>query len=518
MAALLRAEQVTRTADLEIPHRQRKARAHARKFLDRAEPPGGRAREVRRLVDEHVAIRAVMRPADAAPQLVQVGEAVGVGLVDEDRVGVGDVEPTLDDRRRQEDLRSPLDEVDHHVLELGLREPAVADPDRGVGDELLDPVRHEVDVVDPIVDEEHLAAAGQLAIDRMADHRRIPPRHARLHGQSIRRRRRQAGDVANPEHRHVERARDRRRRHRQHVDARPEGLEPLLDVDAEALLLVDDQEPEVVEVNVGLGDSMGADDDIDGASGEPLERLPLLSRRTKPRQRPDGEGKLGEAGSEAPPVLLAKDGGGDEDGHLMARFDRLERRPHRHLGLPEADVAAQQPVHRAGPFHVGPDRVGRRPLIRSGIEREGVGELPLPGGVGGEGDAGAALPLRLELDHVGGHVGDRLTDRLLLLLPQLATHLGELRRELAAADILLHQLDGGGGDVDPRRLGELEVEIFLRPPLLLEQPQALVAPDAVSEMDDVVPFVEIEERVDRPREALPRGPRRDVFAAEELGA
>ena len=273
-----------------------------------------------------------------------------------------------------------------------------------------------------------------------------------------------------------------------------------------------------MEVDVGLGDSMGADDDVDGAPGEALERLPFLRRRTEPRQRPDGEGELREPGGEAVPVLLAEDGGGDEDGHLMARLDRLERRPHRHLRFPEADVAAQQPVHRAGPFHVGPDRVGRRLLIGCGIEREGVGELPLPGGVGRESDAGAALPLGLQLDHVGGHVGDRLTDRLLLLFPQLAPHLGELRRELAAADVLLHQLDGRGGDVDPRRLGELQIQILLRPPFLLEQPQALVTTDAVGDMDDVVAFVEIEERVDRPRESLPGSPRRHVLAAEQLGA
>ena len=52
-------------------------------------------------------------------------------------------------------------------------------------------------------------------------------------------------------------------------------------------------------------------------------------------------------------------------------------------------------------------------------------------------------------------------------------------------------------------------------------PKYLTPPTAfpsVGDMDDVVPFVEIEERVDRPREALPRGPRRHVFAAKELGA
>ena len=61
----------------------------------------------------------------------------------------------------------------------------MADTDRSVGDELLDPVQHEVDVVDPVVDEEHLAAAGQLAVNGVADHRRIPARHAGFHGQPV---------------------------------------------------------------------------------------------------------------------------------------------------------------------------------------------------------------------------------------------------------------------------------------------------------------------------------------------
>lgn len=83
----------------------------------------------------------------------------------------------------------------------------------------------------------------------------------------------------------MERTRDRRRRHRQHVDARPQRLEPLLDVDAETLLLVNDQEPEVVEVDVGLGKPMGADDDVDGASGEPSS----VSRSSAGEQNRDSD-------------------------------------------------------------------------------------------------------------------------------------------------------------------------------------------------------------------------------------
>ena len=53
--------------------------------------------------------------------------------------------------------------------------------------------------------------------------------------------------VADADQRHVQRARDRRRRQRQHVDLAPQLLQPLLVRDAEALLLVDDEQAQVLE-------------------------------------------------------------------------------------------------------------------------------------------------------------------------------------------------------------------------------------------------------------------------------
>ena len=69
-----------------------------------------------------------------------------------------------------------------------------------------------------------------------------------------------------PSSAHVQRPRDGRGRHRQHVDDLPQGLQPLLHLDAEPLLLVDDHQPQVVELHVGLGQPVRADDDVDRAS------------------------------------------------------------------------------------------------------------------------------------------------------------------------------------------------------------------------------------------------------------
>ena len=62
-------------------------------------------------------------------------------------------------------------------------------------------------------------------------------------------------------------------RHRQHVDRGAQPLHLLLVLDAEALLLVDDDQPEVLDPDVGVEQPVGADDDVDGAVGEPGDDL-----------------------------------------------------------------------------------------------------------------------------------------------------------------------------------------------------------------------------------------------------
>ncbi len=115
-----------------------------------------------------------------------------------------------------------------------------------LGHDPLQPLSDQLDVVDAVVDEINLPAAVQLAHDGVADQLLVPAADARLDGQPIFGRRFEVRNVAHADQRHVQRARNRRGRHREHVDGRPQCLEPLLDFDAEPLLLVDDQQAQVV--------------------------------------------------------------------------------------------------------------------------------------------------------------------------------------------------------------------------------------------------------------------------------
>ena len=54
--------------------------------------------------EHEVGVGLVLRAAHAAAKLVEIGEAEAVGAVDDDRIGVGDIEAALDDRRGDEDV------------------------------------------------------------------------------------------------------------------------------------------------------------------------------------------------------------------------------------------------------------------------------------------------------------------------------------------------------------------------------------------------------------------------------
>ena len=138
----------------------------------------------------------------------------------------------------------------------------------------LHPIGDRLDVVHAVVDEIDLPVAVEFAQDRVPDQLVVPADDPRLDRQAFRRRRLQVADVADAEQSQVQRPRDRRGRHRQHVHHRPQVLEPLLVLDAEPLLLVDDDQAEILEVHVLRNQPVRADDDVDFARARPASGFP----------------------------------------------------------------------------------------------------------------------------------------------------------------------------------------------------------------------------------------------------
>ena len=105
---------------------------------------------------------------DTPPELIELREPEGVRIVDDDCVGVGNVDTRFDDGRADQHVEFPLNEFHHHGFEHIFVHLPVPDPDARLGNQLMQFLHDLVDGVNTIVDEESLAAALDLAQDHVA--------------------------------------------------------------------------------------------------------------------------------------------------------------------------------------------------------------------------------------------------------------------------------------------------------------------------------------------------------------
>ena len=221
-------------------------------------------------------------------------------------------------------------------------------------------------------------------------------------------------------------------------------------------------------------------------------------------------------------MLLGEQGRRHEDRGLLAVLDRLEDGAHRDLGLAEADVAADEAVHRGGPLHVRLDVVDRLELVGGLDVGERLLELDLPGGVGREGVAGLAEAALVEHDELLGDLAHGAAHPRLGALPVAAAEPAE--RRLLAAGVGRDRVDLVGGDVEAVVAAVLEQQVVALGAADRARHHPAVAGDAVDVVHDVVARGEVVEepvggRGPRPRRAVRAAAAGEVGLGEhgELG-
>ena len=108
------------------------------------------------------------------------------------------------------------------------------------------------------------------------------------------------------------------------------------------------------------------------------EGLPLLTRGSESREHLHRDWKTLQTLPKGLEVLESQQGSRHEHRHLFAIQDGQTRGAHGDLGLAEADVATDQPIHRLGSLHIRQDVLDGLGLIRCLLPREGcleVGEV-----------------------------------------------------------------------------------------------------------------------------------------------
>src|SRR4051812_5248828 len=517
VAGLLVAEQVARAADLEVAHRDLEAGAELGVVAQRAQAlrrllgQGGRARV------QEVRVRALARAAHATADLVELGEAEQVGALDDQRVRLRDVDARLDDARRDEHVGLAAQEAHHPRLELLLVELAVGHLEAHAGAQAAQALGRLVDRLDAVVDEERLAAAGPLPLERLLDEALVVLADVGLHRPAALGRRLDDADVAHAGERHLQRPRDRRRAHRDDVDLELELAEQLLLLDAEALLLVDDDEPDVLAAQVAPEDAVRADQDVDAAVVERGDRLALLLRAAEAADVLDREGVVLETLGERAEVLLGEDRRRREDEHLLAVVGRLERRSERDLRLAVADIAADEAVHRLRALHVGLDLLDRLALVGGLLPGEGGLELSEPVGVLGERVAVAAAALGVEVEQLAGELLGGAARARLHRLPRLAAELAQRRVAAAGADVAADLRELVDRHEDPVGAGELQLEVVAGDAADRLRLEARELGDAVVLVDDDVAGPQVGEASEGSPPAAAGARPLGALAAEQAG-
>ena len=397
--------------------------------------------------------------------------------------------PEFDDVGRQQHVELAVDEILHGVFDGGRRELAVRHGHADLGHQLAQLDRDLGQVLDARADIEGLAAAILFAQQGLSDGDAVERRDEGAHGQAIDRRRGDQAHVAHAGQSELQGARDRRGGERQHMDVGAQLLQPLLVGDAEMLLLVDDQQAEILELDALGQQGVGADHDVERAL---LHRLPgglRLLGADQPRQPPDPHRQALEALDEGPVMLARQQRRRADHRHLLAREGGDEGRAQRHLGLAEADIAADQAIHRLARRHVF-QHVGDRLELVVGLGIGEAGAELLVETVGRAHRLAAADgALGGDLDQPVGHVGDALLQPGLARLPGDAAQAVELGALLARAVAAQHV------DVLDRN-EELVAALVGQPQAIVareldfQRHQALVAADAVLAMDDQVALAE----------------------------
>ena len=129
---------------------------------------------------------------------MEVAKPELLGVVDDDRIGVGHVDAALHDTGGYQYVILIIHEIEDDLLQhLRLHLP-VPHGYPCVGD--FPPYQgfHLVNVLDTVVDEEHLPVPAHLEIDRFPDDIGVETLHLRLHGITVGRWRGDAGKIPGP--------------------------------------------------------------------------------------------------------------------------------------------------------------------------------------------------------------------------------------------------------------------------------------------------------------------------------
>ena len=494
-AALLAAQEISRAPDIQIAHGQVEPAPEVREFFDGLQPLSRFARESVDGRNEQVAEGFPVRTPDAPAKLVQLGEAEPVRPIDDDRIGVGYVQAVLDDAGAYEYVESSADKIRHDPFQLaGFHLPVRRSHAYVRGDEAQG-VRHFVDIADVVVQKKDLSAPADFVQDGVPDQVLVEGVYFRIDRLPVRRRRGDERQIPGAQQRELKRSGDGRCGKGKRVHFGAQFPQALLDGDPEALLLVDNEQPQVFEPDILRGQPMRTHYNVHAPFRDAPDNLFLLGGGAKTRQHVHMDRIFFQPCGEGFEMLRGQDGRRREDRHLFAILRRLERRPDGDFRFAEPDVSADQPIHGRRRFHIGFYGVCGGGLVRRIFVAERGFHFPLPDRVRRESDPGGFFSLCVERDQVPRNVLDLAFGAGFRPFPLPGTQFGERGRPPVLAGVLVEFVERIDIHVQDVLVPKQHLDGFL---LLFPHCDAMQpgeAPDSVIHMDHEIAGREVFQRL-----------------------
>ena len=492
MAVLAVAQETACTPDLQIPHGDAEAGAEGRELPDSGEPLLGDIGQGLVPPEGEVGIGLAAGAAHPASDLVQLGKAHAVSVLDDEGVAVAHVDAGLDEGGAHQNIDLAVQQMLPHGVQLFLGHLAVGNADACAGHQLAHMGGAGFDVVHPVVQVVHLPAPGKLLLHGLGKDDVVVFQHKGLHGLPLDGRLFDGGKVPDAAHGHVQGAGDGSGRQGEHVHPDEVLLELFLVFDTEALLLVDDDKAEVMELHVLGQQPVGAHHDVHTARLQAPEGLLLLLCGAEAGHHLHLHREGFHAGKNGVVVLPCQQGGGSQNGALLAAHHALEGGAQGHFGLAHAHVAAQQAVHGPALFHVLLDLGGGVQLVVGLVVVKAGLKVPLPVAVRRESVARGLTAAGVQLNELLRHLLGGFFHLGAGALPLGAAQLCQLYLFLVAGGgVAAQQVQLGHRYVQHVRAGILYLEVIFRGTLHFQPLDARIHADAVALVHHIVPGLDV---------------------------
>ena len=266
---------------------------------------------------------------------------------------------------------------------------------------------------------------------------------------------------------------------------------------AKAVFLVNDEQPQALELHILAEQLVRADDDVDGAVGHALDGGGDFLGRAKAAHLGHLDRPFGKAVHQRLVVLLGQQRGGRQQRHLLAAGDRNEGGAQRHFGFAKAHIAADQPVHGPRADHVLNDGMDGGALVGGLFKAEVVGKAFVVVGRIAEGMAFAGSTARINVQQLGGRVAHLLGGAAFGFFPLAAAQAVQRRFVGADACVAADLVQLADRHIQRCFVGVLQVQELAGALAQVHVDQALVAADAMRAVHHRIGYFELAQVFDQ---------------------